>query len=338
LGGTKLKFLSKRSICALGNIFSVALDSLEEGSPCPSFNLAKSYFYSIKKDMLIDTHGHLSFAAFKNDADAVLRRTLEGGVSVIMPGTQYETSKKAVEMAGQYERGVYAAIGLHPIHLAEKRKVDVLEVQSDNVKEEQWMTFETKQEEFAYEKYKELGQSKKVVAVGECGLDYYYEPKSKERRHAQRMKQKSTLAQQIKLAQELNLPMIFHCRKAHEDLIEFLKPHQGKIRGVIHSYTGDLKQAEQFYKLGLSFGINGLIFKDVPALPDPKEVIAALPLERIVLETDSPYLVPPEAQQERNEPLFVQYVAEEIAKIKGISLKEVASKTTVNATSLFHLT
>ena len=307
---------------------------MRKGSPKKRAHFFSSW-YNI--NMLIDTHGHVSFAAFKNDADAILKRTLKEDVWVVMPGTQYATSKKAVEMAEQYEEGVYAAIGLHPIHLSEKRKIDVLEVQSENTKKEEWMTFETQEEEFLYEKYKELGQSKKVVAVGECGLDYYYEPKSKEKRQAQRLKQKSALAQHIKLAKELNLPIIFHCRKAHEDLLEFLKPHQGKVRGVVHCYTGDLKQAEKFYNLGLSFGFNGLIFKDVPALPSPKEIIGALPLERIVLETDSPYLVPPEAKTERNEPLFVKYVAEEIARIKGISVDEVASATTKNAKALFSI-
>ena len=287
--------------------------------------------------MIIDTHGHISFNAFKQDADKVLERTLKEGTWVIMPGTQFSTSKRAIEIAEQYQEGVYAAIGLHPIHLAEKRRVDMQEVQSENIKEEEWMTFGTKEEECSYEKYKELGQSKKVVAIGECGLDYYYEPKSKEKRQAERLKQKSALAQQVKLAQELDLPIIFHCRKAHEDLLEFLKSHQRKIRGVIHCYTGDLKQAEQFYNLGLYFGFNGLIFKDVAALPNPKDIIASIPLERIVLETDSPYLVPPEAKAERNEPLFIKYVAEEVARIKGVSIDEVASVTTGNAKSLFSL-
>ena len=288
--------------------------------------------------MLIDTHGHVSFNAFKQDADKVLERTLKEDTWVIMPGTQFATSKRAVEIAEQYGEGVYAAIGLHPIHLAEKRKVDVQEVQSENVKEEEWMTFGTNGENFVYEKYRELGQSKKVVAVGECGLDYYYEPKNKEKRQTERMKQKSVLAQHIKLAYELDLPIILHCRKAHEDLLEFLKPHKGKLKGVVHCYTGDLKQAEQFYNLGFSFGFNGLILKDVPALPNPKEIIGALPLDRIVLETDSPYLAPPEAQAERNEPLFIRYVAEEIARIKDVSIDEVASVTTKNAKSLFSLT
>jgi TatD DNase family protein len=297
--------------------------------------------------MLVDTHGHVSFQAFKDDADVVLKRALENDTWVIMPGTQFSTSQKAVEMAERYPEGVYAAIGLHPIHLAEKRRVDVLEVQSENVKEKDWMLFETKAEEFKYERYKALGKSKKVVAIGEFGLDYYYEPKSKAKRESQRMQQKTTLALQLKLAEELQLPVILHCRKAHEDLLEILttryKTQNTKMRGVVHCYTGDLKQAEQFYNLGLYFGFNGLIFKDVPALPNPEEIIASIPLDRIVLETDSPYLAPSVAlakegfNTERNEPLFVKYVAEEIAHIKGISTDEVADITTRNAQTLFKL-
>lgn len=258
-------------------------------------------------------------------------------MQVIMPGTQYGTSKRAVEIAKEYKKGVYAAVGLHPIHLAESRKVDRLEVQSQEGTGEDWETFETKGEEFSLDKYRQLAKEEKVVAIGECGLDYYYELKSKEKRAAMRQQQKSVLAQHVKLAQELDLPIILHCRKAHEDLIEFLQPHKGKLKGVVHCYTGDLKQAEKFYKLGLFFGFNGLILKKVAALPAPATIIGALPLERIVLETDAPYLVPPQAGQERNEPLFVKYVAEEVARIKGISIEEVAEATTKNAKSLFGL-
>ena len=287
--------------------------------------------------MFIDTHGHVNFNAFKEDSDAVLKRALENDTWVIMPGTQFSTSERAVRIAKMYEHGVYAAIGLHPIHLGEQRKVDVQEVQSSSGVGEPWMTFETKAEEFEYEKYKQLALSSskgKMVAIGECGLDYYYEPKSKEKREAQRLQQKTALALQMKLAEELNLPIILHCRKAHDDLIDFLNP---KLKGVVHCYTGNLKQAEKFYGIGLYFGFNGLIFKKVPALPDPKEVIASLPLDRIVLETDSPYLVPPIAETERNEPLFVKYIAEEIAHIKGLSLAEVVSITTKNAEALFQI-
>ncbi|MBI2642405.1 MAG: TatD family hydrolase [Candidatus Wildermuthbacteria bacterium] len=303
--------------------------------------------------MLIDTHGHVSFNAFKEDSDAVLKRAIESDTWVVMPGTQFSTSQRAVEMAEKYGKEVYAAIGLHPIHL-EEREVDVMEVQSETLRQAQgeksWMIFQTRSEEFDYEKYKRLAlseaangrPSRRVVAIGECGLDYYYEPKGKEKREALRNRQKSTLALQVKLAEELGVPVIFHCRKAHDDLIEFLanyklKTKNYKLQGVVHCYTGTLAQAEKFYAMGLYFGFNGLIFKKVPALPNPEEIIKNIPLERIVLETDSPYLVPPQAGVERNEPVFVKYVAEEIARIKDISFDEVASATTANAKSLFKL-
>ncbi|MBI2098182.1 MAG: TatD family hydrolase [Candidatus Wildermuthbacteria bacterium] len=289
--------------------------------------------------MLIDTHGHVNFRAFKEDGDEVILRALRDNTWIIMPGSQYSTSKRAVEIAEGYERGVYAAIGLHPIHVGEQRKVEVLETQSEDAGAKQpWETFETRAEEFDYEAYKELisGSSKgKVVAVGEVGLDYYYFPKSKTRREEIKQKQKEILQKQMDLAGEFGLPVILHCRKAHEDLLELLTINH--LRGVVHSYTGTAEQAQEFLELGLYVGFNGLIFKDVPALPDPKEVIASIPLERIVLETDSPYLVPPAAGQERNEPSFVRYVAEEIARIKKVSFEDVARATTENARVLFTL-
>ncbi|HEX9722617.1 MAG TPA: TatD family hydrolase [Candidatus Paceibacterota bacterium] len=302
--------------------------------------------------MLIDTHAHINFNAFKDDGEEVLKRTLEAGMQVIMPGSQYSTSKRAVEIAERYEQGVYAAVGLHPIHIGEQRKVDVLEVQSSldfarafgseaqaRRDKQSWEEFETRAEEFDYEAYKKLGQSKKTVAIGEIGLDYYYFPKSKARREEIMQKQKAALQAQMDLADELGLPVILHCRVAHEDLLEFLASrftfHASGIKGVVHSYTGTAEQAQKFMDLGLYLGFNGLILKNVPALPNPRELITSIPLERIVLETDSPYLTPPKTPKERNEPLFLQYVAEEIARIKKVSFEEVAKQTTENAKKLF---
>ena len=284
--------------------------------------------------MLIDTHTHINFNAFRDDGKEIIKKTLDNDIWMVMPGSQYSTSKRSVEIAERYEQGVYTAVGLHPIHLGEKRKVDVWEVQSDDAKEEPWTTFQTSAEAFEYEKYKELAQSKKTVAIGEIGLDYYYFPKSKARREEIKQKQKQALEQQLNLAEEFDLPVILHCRAAHDDLLDFLK---GPIKGVVHSYTGTVEQAKRFMELGLYIGFNGLIFKDVPALPNPEKVISSVPLERIVLETDAPYLIPPMVGTERNEPLFVKYVAEEIARIKNISFKEVAEATTNNAKNLFDI-
>ena len=306
--------------------------------------------------MFVDTHGHVNFNAFKEDADQVLKRTIENDIQVIMPGSQYSTSKRAVEIAEGYERGVYAAIGLHPIHVGEQRYVDGLELQSETPapletarqRRAKFLSgFETRQEQFDYEAYKKLADNsskRKVVAVGEVGLDYYYFPKSKAKREEIKKKQKEVLQKQMDLADVLDLPVILHCRSAHEDLLEFLGKQQ-RIRGVVHCYTGTVEQVQKFIELGLYIGFNGLIFKDVPALPDPKEVIASVPLERIVLETDSPYLaVPAEvltkagaAPVQRNEPLYVKYVAQEIARIKKVSLEDVARATTENARTLFTL-
>ena len=297
--------------------------------------------------MLIDTHAHLNFQAFKDDVDEVIKRTLVNDVWVINIGSQYSTSKRAVEIAQKYQEGIFAAVGLHPIHL-EARKVDPAEISGDT-------GFQTRVEEFDYEKYKELVRrgGGKVVAIGEIGLDYYWKPKTKKRLIEFKERQKKVFLQQLDLAQELNLPVIFHCRAAHEDLIEILNETMKQfnnvaIKGVVHCFTGNFEQAQKFLDLGLCLGFNGLIFKNVPALPNPIEIIQSIPLERILLETDSPYLVPlpvevPQGGTEegpkttRNEPINVRYVAERIAQIKKGNYEKVAEITTQNAKTLFRI-
>jgi len=247
--------------------------------------------------MLIDTHAHLNFNAYKEDSSKVLQRSLGHNVWMINVGSQYLTSKRAVELAEKYENGVYAAVGLHPIHL--------------------------EMEVFDYEKYKALVKSKKVVAIGEIGLDYKPEYASF------KVKQKIALRQQMDLAQELNLPIIFHCRMAHDDLIKMLFENSSRVDGVIHCFTGTWKQAEKYLGMGLYLGFNGIIFK-----LNLDEIIEKTPLDRVLLETDCPYLTPPQ-EEGRNEPIFVKYVAEKIAKIKKLSYEEVADITTKNAKKLF---
>jgi len=289
--------------------------------------------------MLIDTHAHLNFNGYKEDFEEVIKRTLENDVWMINVGSQYETSKKAVEIAERYEKGVYAAVGLHPIHLAE----GIFKVKMD--KEE--TVFQTKNENFDYEKYKGLTQSKKVVAIGETGLDYYYRPKTKIRLEQFKNKQKEVFLKHLELAMELKLPVIFHCRMAHQDLIEVLnskfKIQKSKIAGVIHCFTGTWEQAGQYLEMGLYLGFNGIIFKPAPYRTDGSgaglnldEIIKKTPLERILIETDCPYLVPP-PMSGRNEPLYVKYVAEKIAKIKNLSFEEISEITTGNAKKLFNL-
>ena len=308
------------------------------------------------RDILIDSHAHLNFSAFKDDVDEVVKRTLDNNIWMINVGSQYSTSRRAVEITQKYDKGVYAAIGLHPMHL-EERKVDHSEVDFQAI-------FKTRAEEFDYEKYKELASlgGGKVIAIGEVGLDYYYKPKTKKKLEEFKAKQKESFLNQLNLAKELNLPVIFHCRMAHDDLIEVLKSEirisldskrtprkvafeinskfqiqNPKLRGVIHCFTGNEEQANKYLEMGFYFGFNGLIFKKIEGAPDWQEIVKKLPIEKILIETDAPYLTPPQKEGQRNEPLYVKYVVQKIAELKKTTFEEITKITTQNAKELFRI-
>ena len=299
--------------------------------------------------MLIDTHAHLHFHSFRDDREEVIKRTLNEGISFVMPGTQIDTSRVGVELAEKLnDSRIYASIGLHPIHVNRDRvdedEVGLLE------------KFTARGEEFNKKDYEDLIKSDKVVAVGEIGLDYWRKPKTKVRKEEFVRRQKDTFIAQLDLAFEYKKPLILHCRVAHNDMIEILENHQiikaVNHPGVIHSFTGNLQQLEKFLDMGFYIGVNGLVFK----LPFVEDAVREAPLERIVLETDSPYLLPPlpavafasrelrrngsakEGQikdTDRNEPIFIKYTAQKIAEIKGLTFKEVETQTTKNAQILF---
>jgi len=313
--------------------------------------------------MIIDTHSHLNFKAYQNDRDEVIERTLRSDIWMINVGTKYETSKQAVELAEKYSphtnfelkkgekalnsalnpklvggKGVFASIGLHPIFAsAEFQKIKTDPEEGD---------FFIKEDFFDKEKYKCLAQSKKVVAIGEIGLDYYYKPKTNIKLEQFKNKQKEILLQQLDFAEELNLPVILHCRMAHKDLLEILtlrqtQVRQKKIQGVIHCFTGTMEEAQKYIDLGFYLGINGIIFKF-----DIDKVIKKIPLEKILVETDCPYLTPLPAVAlakagpdgyVRNEPIFIKYVIQKIAELKGLSFDEITNKTTENARKLFNI-
>ncbi len=296
--------------------------------------------------MLIDTHAHLNFNAYKADSEEVVKRTLENDIWVINIGTQYDTSKKAVEIAEKYEKGVYAAIGLHPIHLNTglvKMKLDQEEIAFNSREDSNppsTLPAEGWAPEFDYEKYKELAKNEKVVAVGEVGLDYYWKPRTKRKLELFKEKQREALIQQLNLAKELNLPIIFHCRMAHEDLIKILNEQRAmnneQLKGVMHGFVGTTEQLQEYLKMGFYIGFNGIIFKTIEGI-NFEENIKRMPLDKILIETDCPYLTPPPFENQRNEPLYVKYVAEKIAKIKNLSFEEIARITTENAKKLFKL-
>lgn len=247
--------------------------------------------------MLIDTHAHLNFKDFNKDRNEVIRRCSQNNVWLINVSSTFNTSKLAVQIAETYPQGVYAAVGLHPIHV--------------------------KDEDFHVEKYRALTKSDKVVAIGETGLDYMY-PKEDE--------QKRVFLEHLALAKELDLPVIFHCRKAHNEVIDILKEQSG-FRGVVHCFTGTKQQAQQYLEMGLYLGFNGILFKF-----NVDEIIKKTPLDKMLIETDCPYLTPPQARIERNEPIYVKYVAERIAELRGEPFEKIAEVTFQNAKDLFRLT
>jgi TatD DNase family protein len=280
---------------------------------------------------LIDTHTHVNFQAFKDDADEVIKRALDSGVWLINAGSQFETSRRAVELANDYPEGVYAVVGLHPIHLF-----------SHYVDEEE-IAFESREEEFDYEKYKALAVSPKVVGIGEGGLEYYDAPAvDKEQMKA---KQRAVFLEQIQLARELDKALVVHSRDTYADIYEVLVSlEQRPARILIHSFIGNWQEAEKLWSLDCYFSLNGIITykpskEKKPGRSDPGllEAVKNLPLERIVLETDAPYLAPEPVRGRRNEPSYVKYVAQKLAEIKKIDLDEVATATTENARKLFKI-
>ncbi|OGZ26920.1 MAG: hypothetical protein A2365_02180 [Candidatus Nealsonbacteria bacterium RIFOXYB1_FULL_40_15] len=269
--------------------------------------------------MIIDSHAHLNFKSFEGDLKEVLERCRNEQVRVINVGTKLETSKKAVEIAENNE-GMYASVGLHPVHMI----TETIKIRMD----EEEGGFSPKGEEFDGEEYKRICKSEKVVAIGEIGLDFYYKPKTKIRIEKYKSEQSDLLLKQMKLAKELNLPVIFHCRKAHDLLIAILK--KDPVLGVIHCFTGTWQEAERYLEMGLYLGINGIMYKQ-----DIKETIEKFPLERLLLETDSPYLIPKGIEAERNEPCYIKQIAKDVARIRGISFEEVIEATSQNAQNLF---
>lgn len=272
------------------------------------------------KNLLIDTHAHVNFNDFKNDSNEVVRRALDSGIWMINIGSERKTSERAVRMAEEYEEGVYAAVGLHPSHLIEQ----------DVEREENGETikYKSKPEEFDYDFYLNLAKNKKVVGIGECGLDYF-----RNNDESFKEKQKEVFVKQLKLAREINKPIIIHCRDAHEDLLEILRLEAELPSGVMHFFTGSLEQAKKYIELGFYISFSGVI----TFTKAYDEVVKNIPLDRILIETDCPYVAPIPFRGKRNEPQYVKYVAQKIAEIKGLSFEEVAMQTTKNARELFGL-
>ncbi len=254
--------------------------------------------------MLFDSHAHLNDPQFADDLPETIRRAEENGVKKIaVVGFDEESSRNAVALARQYD-AVYAIVGLHP-HDAEGFGDGAEAALATWAREE------------------------KVVAIGEIGLDYY-------RDLSPRIVQQIAFRRQLNLAQEMDMPVSIHCRDAMEDLVQILqREKQGRYQGVFHCYSGSYEQALPLLEMGFYLSIAGPVtFPNAKKLP---RIVSEAPLERLLIETDSPYLAPQTHRGKRNEPAYVRFVAEEIAKLRGISFEKVAEATYVNACHLFRI-
>ena len=276
---------------------------------------------------LIDTHAHVNFNSFKDDADIVIQRALNKGIQMFSVGSQIDTSRRAVHYAEKYD-GIWAIVGLHPVHLVEHH-VDQQEV-----------NFKSRKEDFNYEEYKKLASHEKVIGIGECGLDYYHIDDVPGDNEELKKQQKEIFRKQIELSVELDKPLAIHCRDAYDDVIEMMHDfvqETGKTpKALMHCYLGDRKQADEFLKLGFYISFSGIVtFKN--ANPELREVAKIVPKDRLLVETDCPYLAPEPMRGRRNEPAFVEYTAKFLSELRGETEDELFSNVTKNAKSLFNI-
>lgn len=242
-----------------------------------------------------DIHSHLNFGDYDKDWDAVIARMQETGTHTIVIGTDYESSKKAVELAQKHPE-IYACIGVHPV---------------DNPSR----AFE--KEEFA-----ELVKEPKVVAVGECGLDFFHAKKAEDYE-----RQKKLFLEQVEFAVEYGKPLMIHAREAYAELLELLEPYRGKVRGNVHFFAGDWETAQRFFSLDFTVSFTGVI----TFAESYDEVIRKAPLDRLMAETDAPYVAPVPYRGKRNEPAYVQEVVKRIAEVRGEDFELVREALVRNA-------
>lgn len=254
--------------------------------------------------MLFDTHCHVNFKAFDKTYKQVVQASLRRGLKLNIVGSGYDTSKLALDIAYEFKGNpVYASVGMHPIH--------------------------SEDEKFDYAGFRAMAGDEKVIAIGETGIDLY--------RDIDIAKQEEVFRQHIKIAKEVKKPLILHSRASKRDsddsykkLLDIVSREQ--VRGVLHCFSGSLEMAEKFLDLGFYISFTGIITFKNSSLDD---VIRAVPLDRVLVETDAPYLAPEPFRGKNNYPYYVEYVARKIAELKGMPFEDVAKKTTENAIKLF---
>lgn len=252
---------------------------------------------------MIDTHVHLDDPRYDKDREEIIKGLSDWGVKkIINIGADMESTKKSVELADKYEN-IYAAIGVHPHDAKTMKDKD-------------------------FDTLRELSKHPKVVAIGEIGLDYYYD-------HSERAVQKEIFERQILLAKELDMPIVIHSRDAAKDTLDIIKKHIDGLRGEMHCYSYSLEIMREYVKMGFYIALGGVVSFNNARVA--KEVAREVPIDYLLLETDSPYLTPHPFRGKRNEPGYVKFVAEKIAEIRNMDIDEIINATTKNAKRLFNI-
>lgn len=280
-------------------------------------------------NIFFDAHTHIHFPAYDADREDVMRRAKTTGVKIVTVGTQESTSRGAVEFVKKHKGDVWAAVGFHPAHFSVN-----------------WYHDKNEQEKAEPEKLdidvlRDLASQPEVVAIGECGLDYFRVAGNME--HETKERQKQGFIEQIKIAHEVNKPLMIHCRSAFADLIELLATRHSLLPnqpGVVHFFTGTVADAKALLDLGFSFTFGGAITfppRKGKQAGDYDEVVRAIPPDRILSETDAPYVSPLLYRGKRNEPAYVTEVIKKLAELKGVPTEEMARHIWDNATRIFSL-
>jgi TatD DNase family protein len=252
--------------------------------------------------MYFDTHCHANFDDYDTDRAGIMQRAFDQDVWMTNVGTSFITSKSAVVLARKYDKGVYATIGIHPTHI-------------ENFNEDEFASL----------------LSDKVMGVGEIGLDYFrVAPEDAEAKQLQ----KNKFAAQLAFAQKYSLPVVIHCRDAYDDTLGILKSYYTGP-GILHSFTGDWDTAKKFLDLGFYIGLNGILMFDKTGKLN--EVCQNVPNDKLLSETDAPYLTPPPHRGKRNEPAFVKYVVAHIAQIKWLEEEQMAQQLFDNACRIYNI-
>lgn len=265
-----------------------------------------------------DAHTHVNFVAYEADREEAIQRAKEAEVGMNVVGTQKDTSASAVTLAEKYDN-VWATIGLHPVHTA-KSYHDVKEL-GDGGKE-----FTSRGEIFDMATYKKMGASPKVIAIGECGMDYYRVEETT------KAIQSKTFIEQIELANELDKPLMLHIRNAYDDALEILKAH-AKVKGDVHFFAGDWAIAKKFLDFGFTLSFTGVI----TFTHDYDEVVRNAPLDMILSETDAPYVTPEPHRGKRNESAYIPLIVRKISEIRNDDFYAVANQIKENARRVFKI-